>query len=220
MAARSPRGLLGFLLYAGFWTTLLIPQIRRWRRRPWWNRIRTAVAAVAAGMAVTGFLWSRPGLVVAGAVFLLLALLLGALANPYALQETAARLGADFVLNGGTLSETPVTLFLTAEEILVMRAVGETALLERIPLPEVREIRIAGAPYRPSSVLLTKEPPIREKSVEGSGVVELELARASAEPLRLAYRGAFARHLAEVAAHTLAQALRMVSLAKPQKSLT
>jgi len=37
----------GVLLYAAFWFLLAIPLLRRWRRRPWWNAARLAVALAA-----------------------------------------------------------------------------------------------------------------------------------------------------------------------------
>ena len=226
-AVKGPRGLLGFLLYAGFWAALRIPQIRRWRREPSWGRIRALGGAAAAGLLAAGALSSQHWLAGVGAGLLSLAAWLGPLTSPYRLQEAAARLGADYVLNGGTLRGERVYLFLTAQEILITPAGAEGSILERIPLTDVREVRIAGQAYRPSYAPSAKQPPAREQSADAvafSALVELALVRESEEPLRLAYRGAFARHLAEIAAHTVlsaknvSQLLRMVSPAKPQKS--
>jgi len=201
--ASGPKGLLGLILYAGFWATLLIPQVRRWRRQPSWGRIRALGGAAAACLVAAGALSSHHWLAGVGAGLLALAVWLGPLASPYRLQEAAARLGADYVLNGGTLKGERVHLFLTAEEILVTAAEADGATLERIPLSDVREVQIEGEPYRPSYAPPAKQPPAREKTADREALVELALVRESEEPLRLAYRGAFARHLAEVAAHTV-----------------
>jgi hypothetical protein len=223
----APRGFLGHLLYIGFWLALLVPQVRRWRRQAYWSRVRLAVAATAAALTVAGFLTSSIELLPLGVGLLLLAAWLAPVASPYALQETAARWGADYVLHGGSLDGRAVILLLTRDEILVLPADEPTPLLSRIALAGVTELRIGGEPYRPNPLPSTKEPPVRERSFEDTDkVVELELMRGSGEPLRLVFQGAFAAHLAEVAAHTLLsvktlpQALRIVSPAKPQKSFT
>ncbi|MBI3666842.1 MAG: hypothetical protein HY236_11580 [Acidobacteria bacterium] len=216
----------GALLYPFFGLLLLVPLVRRWRRRPFWRYVRAGGWALGAALAAAG-IWGplgRLGALWAGFALLVLSTALGSLKDPEAARKQAERLGARHTLNGGFYggrgldlpARTPLWLFLTPEELLVVTQKKPDAVVRRYRLAGIEEILLEGESYRPCYVSFAKAPPQRdEKLTPGARCwLELTFQTEDAVPARLAleYRGAFARHLAEAAAHTLYQ-MRTLSAA-------
>ncbi|MBI3694757.1 MAG: hypothetical protein HY238_07955, partial [Acidobacteria bacterium] len=143
---------------------------------------------------------------VAGAALLALATLLGPASDPDGMRKLAEKLGARHVVNGGCLpSGIPVLLLITPDEVLLSPARTPDRVEARYRIDSLEEIRVEGESFRPRNyVSFAKEPPRRDSAVDRDAACELVLSFATAR-LELQYRGAFARHLAEIAAHTLYQ---------------
>ena len=184
---------------AGF---LMIPAIRRWRRRVGWQWVRVAVGL--AGIALLVAAWSvHAAVAVAGAVLALLATILGRLEDPERMQKLAERLGARHAVNGGCLaSGDAALLFLTDAELLVAPAADPERIADRIPLAAIEAIEVDGAEFRPVYVTFAKAPPQRGEAADRDATSRLTL-RTPAGALELQYTGVFARHLAEIAARTI-----------------
>jgi hypothetical protein len=133
----------------------------------------------------------------------------GLLVDPDAPRKRAARLGAQHALNGGIYTGgsldlapgIPVSLFIASGELLVVS--DAERIQARLPLAAMEQIRLDGESYRPRYVSFAKDPPRREQSVDRGAISRLAVSFAAGSALELEYRGAFARHLAEAAAHTL-----------------
>lgn len=121
--------------------------------------------------------------------------------------EVARRLGAPHVIHGGTQR----VLYASAEELLVAATARPERVERRYLLRELDQIQVDGEVYRPQYVSFAKEPPKRGDAADRQARSRLAL-RFGVETLELDYRGAFARQLAEAAAHTLHQ-LRQLSAA-------
>ncbi len=92
---------MGVLLYALFWFLLLVPLVRRWRRREDWNRIRFAICLGALGLLawnVSAAHWWAAGF--AAAAFLC-AVTLGPAYDPERERKLQKLHQADYLLNGG-----------------------------------------------------------------------------------------------------------------------
>lgn len=217
MGARSPglgRRAWQALLRPVFGLLLLIPLLRRLRRGPAWNWVRAG--GVAAGLALMLLSGGRPTMTWAGVVVVALAAMWGPAEDPDAMQKLAARLGARHVVNGGTLAAgdvdlppgTAVLLFVTPEEALVAAAKAEDTKL-RFALAGIDEIAVEGEEYQPHYVSFAKAPPQRERNPDRHAKRRLSigftLKDGAKGRLDLDYRGAFAQHLAEIAAHTLSE---------------
>lgn len=183
---------------AGF---LMIPATRRWRRRPAWKWIRLSLAL--AGVALLAAGWSVRVAVAAGAVLLLLAAILGPLEDPERMQKLADQLGARHVVNGGCFAAGDAALlFVTDAELLLAAAAHPERVTSRIPLAAIDAIEVDGEEFRPVYVTFAKVPPQRDQRPNRGQSSRLVL-RHGLGTLELEYSGAFARHLAEIAARTI-----------------
>lgn len=188
----------GAILYGVFWLLLVLPRFSGWRRRPAWPRVRLAVGLTGTVLAAAGASSSSGFWVSAGAFLILFAVLARPLSDPEALQKLAESVGATYVLDAGESF-----LFLGKADVSVVKKRDLSRIEARIALSDVRDVEIDGEPYRASYVSFAKAPPHRdEKSLKGSEA-RLEILVLEGPPLRFLYRGAFSRHLAEVAAHTI-----------------
>jgi len=212
---------IGFLLYAFFWVVLLVPFIRRLRRRPSWNRIRWI--AFAAGLLPFAAAWALPQtlLAVCGGILAIGALLLPPATDPDRERKLQTRHGADYFLNGGEFvagrwpGETTVPLgtrlylLLRGRELLAVPLNGEGDVQASLSIDMVRQVLVAGENYIPVYVSEAKDPPRREKQVDRSAKTAMELVLANGEKLRFEHTGAFSKHLAETAAHAIYSVWRL-----------
>ncbi|MBI4166131.1 MAG: hypothetical protein HY508_10410 [Acidobacteria bacterium] len=182
-----------------FFLVLLIPRVRRLRRRVrLWTVIR-----IGSGLAGMGLIWlffhgRSAGFIVGGILFILLGLLVRATPVQKSLDDRARELGALVVLNGGMMilsgePPCPVNIFANDERLTIesgARTVAEIPL-ERVQRCLVRALEPGeGKPW------------------------ELEIAWGSPEPKTAKFRfeGFFAEHLARVA-ETAIKNLRQKDLA-------
>ena len=210
---------LGPLLYALFWVVLLLPRLRRLRRRPHWNRVRWVMGWVGAGFVVGAWLLAKPWLGIAGGVTVLAALAIRRAKDPDHERKLQARHKADYLLNGGvlvhdSLSGTPpgsislnrgqrLYLLIRGPALLVVPVAGPGDVESTIDITRIADICVAGQTYRPIYVSEAKDPPVRETSVLTGRTTELELSLEGGRTLRFEYQGAFSKHLAETAAHAV-----------------
>jgi hypothetical protein len=184
-------------LFLLFGAILLIPRIRRLRRRPEaWAGVRLGAAACATWL---GWRYKNAGAGVASLVGSLLlfafSLLVRAKPEVKSADAIAAELGALVVLNGGTFLESPdstpinkAQIFVHPEQILVLGP-QERCLLE-IPLAKVRSLAAH---------------PVTTGTGKGAEPWEVEISWLADGPCTttLCYDGAFAEHLARVTESTL-----------------
>jgi hypothetical protein len=178
-------------LFVLFGTMLMIPRIRRARRRVWaWTCIRMS-GAVFAGLLIWRYERARVGV---GALALALALLAFSLLVRASSAEKspdalARELNALIVLNGGTFRQSPAStpvgpsqIFVCTDQIIVMGP-RERRLLE-IPTGMVRS--------------LTARPVAKSRKGFDSWQVEVQWLADEARSTTFRYDGAFAEHLARV----------------------
>ncbi len=106
---------------------------------------------------------------------------------------------------GGTVKlafGTGLELIFSVPEVLLTVFERPEQVLARFGIAALDEILVDGEIYKPQYVSFAKAPPQRDQTVDRNATSRLRL-RFGGEILELEYRGAFARHLAEVAAHTL-----------------
>ena len=207
---------VGALLYGLFAVVLLIPLVRRFRRRPAWNAVRAAAAILTAGLAaalLVGALESPWWWAVAGSALALS--LVGRTSDPDAERKLQRRLRADYLLNGGRFvsgrlpnSEAlpaggELYLLLRGEHLLVVPRRGLGEVHSALNVRQIQSIRVDGAAYVPVYVSEAKDPPVRETEVDRRATSDLEITLESGETLVLRYDGAFHKHLAETAAHAV-----------------
>jgi hypothetical protein len=181
-------------LFPFFWAMLLIPRLRRLRRRVWtWSFVRLGVAACATWL---GWSYTNAG---AGKAALILSLLLFAFsllvrAKPQekSIDDLAHELNALIVLNGGLCCPAPQAVPVPAHIVvrpdqLIVVGPRERRIME-IPLAAVRNL--AAHPV---------------SNGEGASPWEVEVNWADGEPhsTTFQYEGAFAEHLARVTESTL-----------------
>ena len=184
-------------LFVLFGTILVIPRIRRLRRRFWaWTCVRLAVA-LCGGWLVRRYVQGGSGAAALAGGLLLVAFSLLARAKPVvkSVDALAHELSALIVLNGGVFrqsTESPpvrqVQILVHPERIIVMGP-RERLLLE-IPLAKVRNLEAH---------------PVDEGAEEGGGPWEVEISWLADAPCTTTfhYDGVFAEHLARVAESTL-----------------
>lgn len=203
----------GLALYSLFWFLLVIPLVRRWRRRSWWNGVRwTVVVAVIGLLALlqpSGAWW------IAGCVTVAGALLLAPAKDPDHERKLQRHHGAEYFLNGGEFAGgrlpnseplpagTPVYLLIRGEHLLIVPQSQPDEVHSGIAITSFERILVDGEVYVPVYVSEAKDPPVRESSVDQNAIGELRLLRADGDALSFAYRGAFAAHLAGTAAHAI-----------------
>jgi len=184
-------------LFILFGTILVIPRLRRLRRRPGaWACVRVGVAACA-----TWLVWRHQqgsagvGSVMAGLLLFAFSLLVHAKPEVKSVDAIASELGALIVLNGGIFRETPDSDVVRRTQIfvqptqLIVQGPGERVLLE-IPLAQFRTLTA-----RPVSSATGKGPEPWE--------VEINWAADAPCTTTFRYEGVFAEHLAQVTESTL-----------------
>lgn len=191
----AKRGAVGVL----FFLILLIPRIRRLRRRVWaWTVIRV-IAALVGGWLFGRYLYAQAGTgpLLGGLALLVFGLFVRAQPQMKSLDEKARALGALVVLNGGTFHPVGggeayrgATILAFPERLLVLD--DHEQPLREIPLAEVRR--------------LSARPALGGVGDEG-GPWELEVIHNS-ESQRFHYAGYFGEHLARVAELTLRNLIR------------
>ena len=164
---------IGVLLYALFWFLLLVPLVRRWRRREDWNRVRFAIALGALGLlawSISAAYWWLAG-VAAAAV--LGAAALGPAYDPERERKLQRLHQADYLLNGGALVAanlpgdplprgTPLYLMLRGDELLVVPRERAEHVQWVIAIRQIERILVNGETYRPVYVSEAKDPPVRK----------------------------------------------------------
>jgi hypothetical protein len=210
------RRLAEALLGPVFRLLLLIPLVRLSRRRAWWKWVRGVGFVAGVGLLIAGR--AHPAVWASGVVLAALAMVLGPLEDPDRMQKLAETLGARHVINGGTLARgnlrlavgSPLLLLVTPEEVLVVAETKPDQVRARFRLVEIEAILVEGQGYRPHYVSFAKAPPTRDERADRGATCRLEV-RFAGEPLEVEYRGVFALHLAEVAAHTLYECKRVLA---------
>lgn len=206
---------LGVFLFALFWLILLIPRIRQLRRGANWNRIRLGIGlftilSVIAGVALNSIILFWGGLALN-----LFALVAKPLPDPERERNIARDHQADYYLNGGTLLAdlesldggikhgTDVNLLVRGQELLFVPATAGSAIKHRLDIQTIGDIKVAGESYRPVFVSEAKDPPVREDVVDKAAATSMELLVGGGLTIRFLYTGAFSKHLAGTAAHTI-----------------
>jgi hypothetical protein len=183
---RVKRAAIGVL----FFLILLIPRVRRLRRRVWiWASIRICLGLAGLGLGWLYFIGRGTGFLAFAALLILFALLVRSTPVVKSLEDRARELGALAVLNGGILSFSgeppcPVNIFAGNEQLSIEN--GGRVLLE-VPLAQIQ--RCAARALEPG---------------EGKSW-EVEIAWNSPNPqtAKFHFDGFFAEHLARVAETTI-----------------
>jgi hypothetical protein len=184
-------------LFMLFGTILMIPRIRRLRRRVWaWTLVRLGAAA-CGGWLVWRYAHARSGVaaLAGGLLLLIFSLLIRAKPVVKSVDAIAHELGALIVLNGGIFRPTPdsapiqrTQIFVHPEQVIV-QGPGERRLLE-IPLAKLRSLTVHPATHG------------TEKGL-GSWEVEINWVVDAPHTTTFHYEGPFAEHLAQVTESTL-----------------
>jgi hypothetical protein len=204
MSVRLWRGLKKAVLSVLFAAILVIPSIRRLRRKIWeWSAVRILVAVLGC---LLGWRYKHAngGIVdlVAGAALMAFGLLVRAKPEAKSVDAQAQELDALVVLNGGAFipagSERPsrlVNIFVNPDRLFVVDEQGHT--LDEIPLVRVRELAV-----RP--VLVADESEAEAQTWDLAITWESKDMRTA----RFRYDGFFAEHLARVGETTVRNVLR------------
>ena len=219
-----PSRLLKGFLTACFSAILVIPRLRVLRRTRQWIWVRAALLLVAAALALLSSGWWRC-LALAPA---LLAIVLRGTVDPDRERRIQRVLGADYLLNGGEwagsnraggshhlAAGTPLYLLLRGPHLLVVPREGQGEVHSAVRIDGIERILVDGREYVPVFVSEAKQPPAREREVDRHAVADLVMERRSGEPMRFRYKGSFARHLAETAAHAVHSVRLHAAPAKP-----
>ena len=206
---------VGAILYVLFSAVLILPLVRRWRREAWWRSARALLLLIGAAL-VGAWAFALLGITaaVAGAITLLLGIVLSPLADPDGQRKLQRKHSADYLLNGGVLAggslsssdplrdDQPLYLLIRAPHMMVVRQADEDGEVHSaIDIRRIERIEVAGELYVPVYVSEAKDPPVREESVDQSAWSDLELTMDDGTQLWFRYQGAFHKHLAETAAH-------------------
>jgi hypothetical protein len=184
-------------LSALFGTILIIPRIRRLRRRVWaWTCVRLAAGACGGLLAWRSALGTGHAAMLTIGLFLVgLAVLIGAKLPVKSADALSQELGALIVLNGGTFRSSseasPVAkaqIFVHPQRIIVIGS-RERRLLE-IPLAAVQNLVVY---------------PVSGGSGDSSGHWEVGIVWSTKQPCKTTFRygGPFAEHLARITETTL-----------------
>jgi hypothetical protein len=208
----------GLLLYVLFWFLLVIPLVRRWRRRPSWNGARIGVALAALSPLMFWLVQGRrPSAISIGvaAAGLLFALLCSPAADPDRERKLQRLHRAQYLLNGGVfaggrlpsseplLTNAPLYLLIRGEHLLLLPQRDARDVHSAFDIRRIRAIRVGGEPYIPIYVSEAKDPPVKEQSVDRKAWIDLELELDDNNTLRFRQQGPFRKHLAETAAHAI-----------------
>lgn len=182
-----------------FFFVLLIPAVRRLRRRLWiWTALRAAAVTFGAWL-LSQFIYAAAGagILVLGGALVLSGLVLRARPQTVSLDNVARQLRSLVVVNGGSLvsaegakRRSQVRLFVNPDRVVVTSRRLQQPLLE-IPFASMREL---------SAHAVSEEtaPKGTRWSLDVTWQSELSLTTT-----RFWYEGAFAEHLARVAETTL-----------------
>ena len=204
MRARLWRGVRKAALSVLFAAILVIPNIRRLRRKIWeWSAVRILVAAVGC---LLGWRYKHAngGIVdlVVGVALMAFGLLVRAKPEAKSVDAQARELDALVVLNGGAFipagSERPsrlVSIFVNPDRLFVVDEHEHT--LEEIPLVRVRELAVHPVPAQGES-----------EAEAQTWDLEITWESKDMRTARFRYDGFFAEHLARVAETTLRNLLR------------
>jgi hypothetical protein len=204
MSVRLWRGIRKAALSVLFAVVLVIPNIRRLRRKIWeWSAVRILVASVGCLMGWR-YKHANGGIVdlVAGVALMAFGLLVRAKPEAKSVDAQARELDALVVLNGGAFipagNERPsclVRIFVNPNRLFVVDEQEHT--LEEIPPVRVRELDV-----RPV--------PAQGESEAEAQTWDLAITWESKEmrTARFRYDGFFAEHLARVAETTVRNVLR------------
>ena len=201
-AVRPGRSLLAYLAA----TVSLLARVRLLRRRRGWQIVRLVllVGAVLAALAAPGW-WKA-----FAAVPAVLGALLRRTRDPDRERQIQRIHRAEYLLNGGEWRKAEGTgpagaayLLLRDIHLMVVPRARDSDIDAAVRVDAIAAILVDGAPYRPVYVSEAKQPPVREKQVDRHAVSDLVLDLGDGESWRFRYRGAFAKHLAETAAHAI-----------------
>ena len=211
--ARASAGrLLRASLAALFSAILVLPRLRALRRKRAWNVLRAVALASAAFLAVFSAGWWRA----VALVLALLALALRRTADPDRERRVQRMHGADYFLNGGEWggsgrvggphglpTGTRLHLLLRGPHLLLVPSSRSGEIHAAVRVDAIERILVNGRDYLPVYVSEAKQPPVREREVNRHALSDLVLEMRETVPFRFLYRGAFAGHLAETAAHAI-----------------
>jgi hypothetical protein len=183
-------------LAIGFGIVLVIPRLRRLRRRVWlWSFVRI-FAALSGAALVWRFVHSPAGIapLLIGATLLAFGTLVGARPETRSIDDTRRELGALVALDGGSFSSDsrakPVrntTIFVCPDRLALFQGTREK--VGEIGLTLVRQVEVQRV-----TALRGKHHENWELRIAGDDSLGL---------LRFRYEGAFSEHLARVAADTI-----------------
>jgi hypothetical protein len=184
-------------LYLLFGTILVIPRIRRLRRRVWaWTLVRLGISACGVWLVWRyAHLRSGPGALAGGVLLLALGLLVRSKPVEKSVDSIANELGALIVLNGGTFLASPdakgsrrAQIFVQSEGVIICDH-------RNLPLTTIPHSKFRSLAARPSTNGARNRRPAWEVEI----VWEADGPRTS----KFLYQGPFAEHLAQVTESTL-----------------
>ena len=198
----------------------LLARVRLLRRRRSWQIARLVLLAGAVLTASVAPGWWK----VLAAVPAVLGALLRRTRDPDRERQIQRIHRAEYLLNGGEWRRAEnagpaatAYLLLRDGHLMVVPRARDIDVDAAVRVDAIAAIRVDGTPYRPVYVSEAKQPPVRERQVDRHAVSELVLDLRTGDSWRFRYRGAFARHLAETAAHAI-YSVRAVSSASADVS--
>lgn len=171
------------------------------RRRPSWLYWRIGLALT--GVATAAWAWNEtvsPLWTALAAAPVLPALILGRLRDPDAERILQRRHRAEYLLNGGEHEGEAYYLLIRAQHLMLVPREDEE-VRRALEIPRIARILVDGEPYVPVYVSEAKDPPVQAEAPLTDSVSQMELHLDDGQVLVFRYRGAFAKHLAETAAH-------------------
>ncbi len=150
-----------------------------------------------------------------------MAIAVGALAlrrtgDPDGERRLQRRHGAQYFLNGGEWHSsgrrsaapgipagTGLHLLLRGRELMLFTRNAAATHVRSFGVDSIRRILVDGRDYVPIYVSEAKQPPVRDNDPDRHAVSKLSLQLVGGRSADFLYRGTFARHLAESAAHAV-----------------
>jgi hypothetical protein len=184
-------------LFVLFSIILVIPRIRRLRRRVWaWTCVRLGLAG-CGGLLLWRYTHAKGGAsaLAAGVLLLAFSLLIHARPVVKSVDAMANELGALIVLNGGVFRQSPESTPIRDTQLFVHP--------ERVIVQDSRQHRVLEIPLTKLRTLATQ--PVANGSGKGAQLWEVELNWLADGPRTTTFRydGVFAEHLAQVTESTL-----------------
>ena len=184
----------------------LLARLRLLRRRRGWQIVRLALLAGAVLTALAAPGWWKALAAVPAA----LGALLRRARDPDRERRIQRIHRAEYLLNGGEWRKAEKTgppaaayLLLRNVHLMVVPRASGSDVDAVVRVDAIAAILVDGVPYRPVYVSEAKQPPVREKQVDRHAVSELVLELSAGDSWRFRYRGPFAKHMAETAAHAI-----------------